>query len=97
MEPIRSLREICFAQGLLPSQIVTLQALLERRKGVLHPYWVQIALYVPYGLAKALHDEIIANEWAIPDQIKVNGVTYETELDNSEILLLAWIELNTTR
>ncbi len=93
MEPIRSFWEICLSHGLLPSQIVTLQALVERRRGVLHPYWIQIALFVPYGFAARLHDDLVMNEWALPDRERIDNIDYESTLSNSEIETIALIEL----
>ena len=93
MEPIRSFWEICLSHGLLPSQTVTLQALVERRRGVLHPYWVQLTLYMPYSTARRLYDELTANEWAIPDEVEADGTIYESMLTDGEIELIAQIEL----
>lgn len=93
MKPIRSFRVVCRDCGLNLLQTDTLQLLVNQRKGVLHPYWIQLALYVPYEFAKRLHDELIANEWAIPDDIKVDGTVYESELTDSEVLAIALIEL----
>ena len=93
MKPIRSIWEICFTHGLLPSQIVRLQAVVARRRGYLHPYWIQLALYVQYDFAKRLYDELVANEWAVPDEVEINGIIYETVLTNSEIEAIARIEL----
>ena len=93
MQPIRSFHAICRGYGLTPLQTDTLQSLVDHRRGVLHPYWIQLALIVPYDFAKSLHDSLIANEWAVPDVLESNGITYETELEESEIELLAKIEL----
>lgn len=95
MKPISSFRAICRVYGLNLSQTHTLQSLVAQRKGVLHPYWIQLALYVPYDFAKRLYSELIANEWAVPDEVEINGVTYESELTEGEIEILAQIELHT--
>lgn len=95
MKPISSFHAICSRSGLNLPQTATLQALLAQRKGVLHPYWIQLALYVPYDFAKRLHSKLIANEWAVPDEVEINGINYESELTEGEIELLAQIELHT--
>lgn len=91
--PIRSFRAVCRDYGLNLSQTRTLRSLLDRRSGVLHPYWIQLALYVPYSLAERLYNELIANEWAVADEIEVDGTVYESELTEIEIKTLAEIEL----
>lgn len=96
MKPIRAFRTICRDYGLNSSQTNTLQSLVHRRKGILHPYWIQLALYIPYDFAKRLYDELIANEWAVPDKVEIDGVSYETELTNIEIEAIARIELQTS-
>jgi hypothetical protein len=93
MKPIRSFRLICWDYGLNQSQTNTLKSLVDKRKGVLHPYWVQIAFNVPYSFAKRLHDDLIANEWVIPDTTVINSTLYETELTEYEVERLARIEL----
>lgn len=94
MKPIRSFYAICRRSELNSSQTATLQALLTQRKGVLHPYWIQLALYVPYDYAKRLYGELIVNEWAVPDGVEVNGISYESELTDAEIEIIAHIELS---
>jgi len=96
MKPIRSFHAICWSNGLNLLQADTLQSLVRWRKGVLHPYWIQLALYVPYDFAKRLHDELILNEWAVPDEVEIDGAVYESELTNSEIEIIARIELQTS-
>lgn len=93
MKPICSFSAICQNYGLDLSQSDTLQSLVYQRKGVLHPYWIQLALYMSYDFAKRLYDELVANEWAVPDKVEIDGVIYETELTNSEIEAIARIEL----
>lgn len=93
MKPIRSFQAICRHYRLNQSQTDTLQSFVDQRKGVLHPYWVQLTLYVPYDFAKRLHDELVANEWAVPDEVEIDGMIYETELTNSEVEAIARIEL----
>lgn len=93
MKPIRSFRAICRGYSLTLSQTDTLQSLVDQRKGVLHPYWIQLALYVPYDFVKRLHDELIENEWAVPDELETDDAVYESELTNSEIAIIAHIEL----
>ena len=93
MEPIRSFYAVCRGYGLNQPQINSLQSLVDQRKGVLHPYWIQLALYVPYDFAKRLHDELIENEWAAPDEVEIDGTAYESRLANNEIETLALIEL----
>lgn len=48
---------------------------------------------VQYDFAKRLYDELVANEWAVPDEVEIDGMIYETELTNSEIEAIASIEL----
>lgn len=93
MEPIRSFQTVCRTYRLSKSQTDTLQSLISRRRGVLHPYWIQIALYVQYDFARRLYDELIANEWAIPDEEEANGRIYETELTDIEIAIIARLAL----
>ena len=93
MQPIRSFHAICRGYGLTPLQTDTLQSLVDQRRGALHPYWVQLALFVPYDFAKRLCDELILNEWAAPDEMEIDGVAYESELTDSEIEIIARIEL----
>lgn len=94
MKPIRSFRAICRDYGLNLSQVNTLQSLVDQCKGVLHPYWIQLALYVPYSFARRLHDELIMNEWAIPDEVEIDGNIHESKLTNNEIEILAQIEIS---
>lgn len=61
--------------------------------GVLHPYWVQVALYVQYDFAKQLHDDLVKNEWAVPDTICIGGIDYESPLSDKEIEIIAYIEM----
>ena len=96
MKPIRSFRPICRSRSLTISQTDTLQSLVDQRKGVLHPYWIQLALYMPYDFAKCLHDELVENEWAVPDKVEIDGTVCESELTSSEIEILAQIELQTS-
>lgn len=95
MEPIKSFHILCIDYKLTVAQTEYLKALIYSRKGTLHPYWLQLALNVPYGFAKRLYDDIIDNEWAVPDQVKVDDKNYETELSDSEVYMLARIELST--
>lgn len=92
MRQIRSFESVCADYGLDLLHAILLQSLIRRRRGALHPYWIQIAFYVPYGNARRLHDELIANEWAVPDEVRIDGKTYETELTDEEISLIASIE-----
>lgn len=96
MKPICSFRVICKGYGLNLPQTHTIQSLIRQRKGILHPYWIQLALYMPYDFAKRLHDELVANEWAIPDRTDINGTTYESILTSTEVEVLAQIELTTS-
>lgn len=96
MKPIRSFRTVCRDYGLNLSQTDTLRLLVNQRKGVLHPYWIQLALYVPYDFAKRLHDELIANEWVVPDKSEINGTIYESKLTDKEIEIIAQIDLRTS-
>ncbi len=93
MKPIRSFRAICRDYRLTPLQTDTLQSLVDQRRGVLHPYWIQLALFVPYDFAKRLYDELIENEWAVPDEVEIDDTVYESELTDSEIEIIAGIEL----
>ena len=93
MQPIHSLWHICLAHGLSRGQIMAIQSLIDKRKGVLHPYWVQLTLNVQYDFAKHLYDELITNEWAVPDMSEVEGSTYESELNDDELGKIAELEL----
>lgn len=93
MEPIRSLHTICVDYELTVAQTAYLKSLIYSRKGTLHPYWLQLAFNVPYSFAKQLCDDLIDNEWAVPDQAEIDGKIYETELSDSEVYMLARIEL----
>jgi hypothetical protein len=94
MEPIRSFYAVCRSNSLTPLQADTLQSLVDQRRGTIHPYWIQLALNMPYDFAKRLHDELIANEWASPDEVLIEGMCYETQLTEDEIEILAKIELS---
>lgn len=93
MQPIRSFQAICRDFKLNLKETETLQSLVDQRKGVLHAYWIQLTLYIPYSRAIRLYDELIANEWAVPDKKQVDGVIYESELTGREIEIIAQIEL----
>jgi len=93
VKPIISFSDVCAAFCLTGEQEAGLQELIQLRKSVIHPYWIQIALFMPRDLAKRLYDELIGNEWAVPDEVEIDGAIYETELSDSEIELIAYIEL----
>ena len=93
MKPIRSYESICKDYGLNTLQADLLQSLVHRRRGVLHPYWIQLAFYMPSGRARRLHDELVANEWATPDEVEIDGKVYETKLTNEELDVIATIQI----
>ena len=92
MKPIRSCESVCKDYGLNALQADLLQSLVRLRRGTLHPYWIQLAFYMPSGRARRLHDELIANEWAVPDEVYIDGRVYETELTDEEVVIIASIE-----
>lgn len=94
MRPIQSLRGICSIYGLSYVQAATIQDLIDKRRGVLHPYWIQLALFMPYSFAKRLYDDLISNEWAVPDEVEIGGIIYESELTDEEMKMIALIEIS---